>query len=327
LARKDRNVFTIMIVPHAETKVFTFRLSTIAFQFICYVLVCTFLFMIILARSYQTMLSNMWELQELRIVNREQREQIEQLVTEVGTLQQRMVILDELDKQVREMMELESFQPSGQPVASVSPIIPGPGSQDATIASVRGIGGGTYAATGGAVVSRTSIQEARDALEMLGQLYQEIGTRRQSLEEVRGAVSESLAYMSAKPSIWPAFGYVTSTYGYRRHPYGGSSEHHEGYDIAGRYGSPIVATADGTVVYAGWMGNYGNVVEIEHSYGWSTVYGHCSKLAVKVGDRVKRGQVVAFIGSTGRSTGPHVHYEVRIGGRTVNPRYYLWGPN
>ncbi len=321
MARRDRTVFTIMIVPHAETKVFRFRLSTLVFQAICYVLVCIFLFMIILTRSYQTMLSNMWELEELRVVNREQRDQIEQLVREAKELEQRMVILDELDKQVREMMELESSVDTGSPLAS-TPSLPEEAASDrASIASFGGPGAGTAIGGGGAMVSRTSILDAQNALGMLGQISREVGERKQSLEQVRQAVSDNVAYVSAKPSIWPAFGYVTSRYGYRRTAFG--SEQHQGYDIAGRYGSPIVATADGTVTYAGWSGNYGNLVEIEHGYGWSTAYGHCAKIVVKVGDRVKRGQVIAFIGSTGRSTGPHVHYEVRVNGKTVNPRYYL----
>jgi len=322
LARKDRNVFTIMVVPHAETKVFTFRLSTIAFQAICYALVCVFLFMIILARSYQTMLANMWELEELRLVNRQQRDQIQQLVNETRGLQQRMVILDELDKQVREMMELESNAAQRADLVAVSRILDGEGQETASIASTDGIGGPTLpdAATG-SVVSRVSLADAKNALSVLGQIDQVVGEQRQSLEEVWGAISENMAYAAARPQITPAFGYISSRYGWRYGAYG--SDQHGGYDIAGRYGSPIVATGNGTVVYAGWDGSYGNMVMIEHAFGWTTVYGHCSKVAVSVGDRVKRGEVVGFIGSTGKSTGPHVHYEVRIGGKTVNPYYYL----
>jgi murein DD-endopeptidase MepM/ murein hydrolase activator NlpD len=321
LARRDRNVFTIMVVPHAETKVFTFRLSTIAFQALCYTLVCVFLFMIILARSYQTMLSNMWELEELRLVNREQRAQIEQLVAETRSLEQKMIILGELEKQVREMMEMESYSAQDASLASLSPLPKEP-KATATIASAGAIGGPSLPGTiSGEVVSRNSIAEARDALGMLGQINEEMGAQEEGLQEVRSAIAESMAFFSARPTGIPAFGYVSSRYGYRRTMYG--SDQHGGYDIAGRNGTPIVATADGTVVFSGWAGAYGNMVEVEHAYGWSTVYGHCSKLAVSVGDRVKAGEVVGFIGSTGKSTGPHVHYEVRVNGRAVNPYYYL----
>lgn len=310
-----------MIVPHAETKVFTFRLSTIAFQALCYTLVCVFLFMIILARSYQTMLGNMWELEELRLVNREQRGQIEQLVEETRSLEQKMVILGELEKQVREMMELESYSGQDASLVSLSPLPQEPASM-ASIASTEAIGGPTLPGTvTGEVVSRNSIVEARDALGMLGQINLEMGAQEEGLQEVRNAIAESMAFFSAKPAGIPAFGYISSRYGYRHTMYG--SDQHGGYDIAGRNGTPIVATADGTVVFAGWAGSYGNMVEIEHAYGWTTVYGHCSKLAVRAGDRVKAGEVVGFVGSTGKSTGPHVHYEVRVNGRAVNPYYYL----
>ncbi len=323
MSRRDRNVFTIMVVPHAETKVFTFRLSTIAFQALCYVLVCLFLGMMILARSYQTMSANMWELDELRIVNREQRDQIEQLVNEARALQQRMVILDELDKQVREMMELESYDQSSTSVASTFPFQASAGSSEATIASGTGVGGPSLPQTGGvAVVSRRAVREALQALSAYNQIGQEVTQRSESLTQLRRVITNDAAYTSAKPSIWPAHGYVSSGYGYRRTIFGG--DHHAGYDIAARVGTPIVATADGTVIFAGWSGSYGNMVEIEHGYGWTTLYGHMSKMAVSLGDRVKRGEIIGFIGSTGRSTGPHVHYEVRLNGRTENPRYYLW---
>ncbi len=324
MARRDRNVFTIMIVPHAETKVFTFRLSTLAFQAICYGFVCLFLFMMILARSYQTMAANMWELEELRLVNREQREQIEQLVKEARALQERMMILDELDKQVREMMKLESYDADDHSVALSS--FPGGGSDTglAVTASMGGIGGGRLPQAGGVgVVSRKAIQDALRARSILESIDREMTVRSQSLHELRRLIAENMSYMAARPSIWPAHGFITSYYGYRFTVYG--YEHHDGIDISGRVGTPIVATADGTVVFAGWNGLYGRTVVIDHGYGWSTLYGHCAKLAVELGDRVKRGEVIGFIGSTGKSTGPHVHFEVRVNGRTVNPRYYLGG--
>ena len=325
MAHKDRNVFTIMIVPHAETKVFTFRLSTIAFQAVCYVLVCLFLFMMILARSYQTMSHNIWELEELRLVNREQREQIEQLVMDTRALQLRMIILDELDKQLREMMELESYSVGDGSLASLfggSPTV-----DLATTASVsapRGTGGGGLPNTAGvAVVSRTAILEAQGALSLLESMEGAVDSKEGSLGELRNAIAENMAYISARPSLWPVYGYVSSGFGYRYSAFG--YEMHGAYDIANLVGTPIVATADGTVTFSGWSGGYGNTVVVEHGYGWSTVYAHCSKLLVGLGDRVKRGEVIALMGSTGRSTGPHLHYEVRVNGRPVNPRPYLPG--
>ncbi len=98
---------------------------------------------------------------------------------------------------------------------------------------------------------------------------------------------------------------------------------HEGIDLAGAYGSPIHVTADGVVTYAGWMNGYGNLVEVQHEFGMSTRYGHMSKIDVKVGQRVSRGDQIGDMGSTGHSTGTHLHYEVRIDGKPVNPMSYL----
>ena len=125
---------------------------------------------------------------------------------------------------------------------------------------------------------------------------------------------------SHMPSIWPTTGVVTSPYGLRW----GGSDFHPGMDIANDMGTPIVATADGVVDYAGWnAGGYGNMVDIDHGNGIMTRYGHASQVVVSAGQYVKRGQLIAYMGSTGFSTGPHVHYEVIINGQRVNPISYL----
>ena len=122
------------------------------------------------------------------------------------------------------------------------------------------------------------------------------------------------------PSIWPTTGVVTSPYGLRW----GGTDFHPGMDIANDMGTPIVATADGVVEYAGWnSGGYGNMVDINHGNGIMTRYGHASQVVVSTGQQVKRGQLIAYMGSTGFSTGPHVHYEVHINGNRVNPISYL----
>lgn len=122
------------------------------------------------------------------------------------------------------------------------------------------------------------------------------------------------------PSIWPTTGVVTSPYGLRW----GGTDFHPGIDIANDMGTPIVATADGVVEYAGWnSGGYGNMVDINHGNGIMTRYGHASQVVVSVGQQVKRGQLIAYMGSTGFSTGPHVHYEVHVSGQRVNPISYL----
>jgi murein DD-endopeptidase MepM/ murein hydrolase activator NlpD len=128
------------------------------------------------------------------------------------------------------------------------------------------------------------------------------------------------------PSLWPVAGSLESGFGGRRNPFGGSSvEFHTGQDIEAPQGTPISAAASGTITYAGWMNGYGNLVIIDHGDGLSTRYGHLSRIESSVGQNILRGQLLGLVGSTGRSTGPHLHYEVRINDHPVNPRQYLPG--
>lgn len=123
--------------------------------------------------------------------------------------------------------------------------------------------------------------------------------------------------------IWPLIGEITSEYGWRTHPIYGDARYHSGMDIGGDYGDPILAAAAGIVTYSGWISGYGYAVIIDHGGGISTLYGHNEALAVAEGQTVSQGQVIAYCGSTGNSTGPHCHFEVREGGEPVDPMGYL----
>jgi murein DD-endopeptidase MepM/ murein hydrolase activator NlpD len=128
------------------------------------------------------------------------------------------------------------------------------------------------------------------------------------------------------PSLWPVMGKLESGVGGRRNPFGGRGfEYHEGQDIDAAYGTPVQVAATGRVIIAGWQRGYGNVVYVDHGSGLSTRYGHLSEIDVTVGQTVTRGQTIGLVGSTGRSTGPHLHYEVRINNQPVDPRPYLPG--
>ena len=131
--------------------------------------------------------------------------------------------------------------------------------------------------------------------------------------------------VASTPSGWPIHGWISSDYGERISPYTGEvGTKHQGVDIANRLGTPIHATADGLVLHAGWTaGGYGKMVEIVHGFGYSTIYGHCSRLRAVPGQRVHRGDIIASVGATGNATGPHCHYEVRRYGVPVTPRPYM----
>jgi murein DD-endopeptidase MepM/ murein hydrolase activator NlpD len=126
------------------------------------------------------------------------------------------------------------------------------------------------------------------------------------------------------PTMWSHLGKINNEFGFRRNPFGGRNyEFHAGMDIDGERGDLVMAPANGTIVKAGWQGGYGNLIEIDHGNGLTTRYGHLSKVEVQVGDSVTRGQLIGLVGSTGRSTGPHLHYELRLNDKAVNPRLLL----
>jgi murein DD-endopeptidase MepM/ murein hydrolase activator NlpD len=171
-----------------------------------------------------------------------------------------------------------------------------------------------------------SVRLKRDAVE-LDQRFWAVGSEalkvEQQLQDLYELLFDQRVFLAALPTRRPSFGYFTSGFGIRRSPYGGVEKMHEGLDIANHYGTPILSTANGVVTFAGPKPGYGRTVIIDHGYGLETWYGHSSKLLVRDGEKVRRGQRIALMGSTGRSTGPHVHYEVRVNGTPVDPLSYL----
>lgn len=150
-----------------------------------------------------------------------------------------------------------------------------------------------------------------------------VALRSEFMNQAYGTVSSVLNPTAETPNIWPVMGPISSYYGYRTSPGGIGYTFHEGVDIAGDYGTPISATAAGTVTKAGWVGGYGYLVEVRHADGIVTRYGHNSAVLVYEGQHVDQGSMIALMGSTGNSTGPHCHYEVRIHGEAVDPMYFL----
>ncbi|HYV48560.1 MAG TPA: M23 family metallopeptidase [Myxococcaceae bacterium] len=157
----------------------------------------------------------------------------------------------------------------------------------------------------------------------LDKLSAEATRQEQSLQQLHDYFQDQKSLLASTPSIWPARGWVTSDFGQRLDPYTADRVMHAGLDIAAPHGKDVAAPAEGTVVFAGLEGGYGNVLVIDHGYGIKTRYGHLAKITVKAGDRIKRGQIIAVVGNTGRSTGPHLHYEVRVNGIPQNPRKFI----
>ena len=243
------------------------------------------------------------EAAQLREANRIQQEQIRQIAKKASALGQEVDAIQRTEDGLRALV--------GAP----------PAETDSAVQE----GDAAPAPTGGAPHALTT-DEVSEALTML---EERTAVRRTSIGQLTVMMQKDVPGASSflgddtpvtTPTGWPTDGFISSGYGLRWN----GAEFHQGIDIAAEMGTPIVATADGVVTIAGWnAGGYGNMVDIDHGSGVSTRYGHASAVVVTPGQRVRRGQIIAYVGSTGHSTGPHLHYEVRLSGQPVNPTSYL----
>ncbi|MEZ4846801.1 MAG: M23 family metallopeptidase [Bdellovibrionota bacterium] len=163
-----------------------------------------------------------------------------------------------------------------------------------------------------------------ESLELnVDQVHKKAALQEQSLQELYELLKDQHSLLSSTPSVAPVRGIYTSGFGYRISPFTGSRSLHTGIDLSAPIGTPVRSPADGVVTKIENDAGYGKVLVISHGYGFSTLYGHNSKILVKVGQKVKRGEQISEVGNTGRSTGPHLHYEVRVNGVEVNPTKYI----
>jgi murein DD-endopeptidase MepM/ murein hydrolase activator NlpD len=245
------------------------------------------------------------ELKDLRSTTAAQKVEIQQFSQKIKMVETQLSRLEKFDRKLRVITALE---------------------KQAAAPSELGLGGPNAADSGAEFLSGAGKmnQSMIDTLNGdLGRLHQQAESQEISFFELDEFFKEQSSLLSHTPSIWPVRGWITSTFGYRRSPFTGLRELHEGLDMATQIGSPIVSPAAGVVVSSGFHRGYGNLLEIDHGYGVTTRYGHTSKIMVTPGRKVKRGDVVALVGSTGRSTGPHLHYEVVVNGVAVNPYGYI----
>ncbi|MCE5285274.1 MAG: M23 family metallopeptidase [Pelosinus sp.] len=305
--KKERREYTLMIVPHqGQAIVRTLRVPLNLLKGIAAVLCIAAIAgagaFFNYQRAIHTVNQDQSELKNLRQVNGSQVQQIEQLAKATAALQQDMNRLNMLDAEIRRIVN----------------------STENTDTSRGGMnrnnqaGKDAYTGQGGPNMPAVS-----DLIKKVDELKAEVKVREQSLTDLKNALEEKNSRINAMPSIWPTGGQVTSPFGWRSSPFSGGGDFHPGMDIANDAGTPIVATADGVVIYSDWYGGYGKLVQIDHGNGIQTLYGHNSQIAVSVGQKVSKGQVVSYMGSTGLSTGNHCHYEVRVNGQAVDPTKYL----
>ncbi|MFH1154241.1 MAG: M23 family metallopeptidase [Pseudomonadota bacterium] len=233
-----------------------------------------------------------------------QRVQIKAFVGEINDLKDTFAALTHFEKQVRVMAELEKTD------------------QAIGLFGIGGIDNETLDADIPIEQKHNSL--IREMHLQTKQITQAAEKKASDFEELLGLLEKKRNLLASTPSISPVNGgWYSSKFGYRISPFTGRKEFHSGLDIVNRHGTKIVATAQGVVTYAKEKMFLGKLVTIDHGHGIVTKYGHLSKILVKPGDTIKRGDIIGLLGNTGRSTGPHVHYEVKVNGIAVNPKKYI----
>jgi murein DD-endopeptidase MepM/ murein hydrolase activator NlpD len=287
----DKRYSTIIFVPHARAKFRKLKVSHRLLFSLVSIVTSSLCLSTFFSVQYFTSLSQTHELSNLRRENRELQTANEQFSKSVESLRTQLGTVEDRTRKLA--------------------IIAGISTLDET--STGGVGG-----------TRQTTQELanpyRDDVDKMSFRSRRLDRDLSVLEEKFVAQSQLL---SSTPSTAPVRGLLTDGFGGRSDPFTGEPGQHGGIDISSAVGQPVRSPADGIIVKAEWENGYGNVVYVSHGYGYSTRYGHLSGFASRPGQRIKRGDVIGYVGSTGRSTGPHLHYEVRLNNHAVNPLEYI----
>jgi len=297
------NFFTLMIIPRRKSPVTKISLSSNLVRGLFIGSVLAVLLTLYVIYDYASIQRDRAELARLRQQTALQSKEITELAAQVDAFADRMEEFRQFDKKIRILATDRVGKDRKIPL---------------------GIGGSNN--------ERIRLQELIDKedaglvseiRQSIGRLNDDANEQERSFGELLKFLQEQKSLLAATPSIWPVRGWVTSEFGPRDNPFGSGTEFHKGIDIATRMGREIQVPADGLVIEVAYRSDDGNIVKIDHGHGVVTSYAHLSRSAVKQGVRVKRGDVLGFVGDTGRSTGAHVHYAVYVNDVPVNPRKYL----
>jgi murein DD-endopeptidase MepM/ murein hydrolase activator NlpD len=286
----NKRYSTIIFVPHARAKFRKLKVSHRLLFSIVSLVSTSLCLSTFFSVQYFTSLSQTHELSKLRRENRELQTANEQFGQSVESLRTQLRTVEDRTRKL------------------------------AIIAGITTLDEASQGGSGGLRNDQMTGSPYRDDVDKMSFRSHRLNKDLSELEERFVAQSRML---SSTPSIAPVRGILTDGFGGRSDPFTGEPGQHNAIDISSAVGQPVRSPADGIVVKAEWANGYGNVVYISHGYGYSTRYGHLSSFAVRPGARIKRGDVIGYVGSTGRSTGPHLHYEVRVNNNPVNPLEYI----
>lgn len=292
---------TMIIIPQSQEKTIRFSVSKTTLRVAALLVV---LFVVVsagIAALYGTKQADYNKLEAIKEDSLRKDQTIELLDQQIKAIEQQQERLLSKQADIKKMMGVQEDVP----------------------VTTESSGGGK----GGSGPTRDALVTGEDSYLMAQQIKNQLDLQEKELDELLAKVNNDKAYFRSLPNQWPTSGEISSYYGWRKSPFGGRSESfHDGIDIANDSGTKVCAAADGQVVFAGWQPVYGRTILIEHGHGFTTKYAHNSALLVEEGDRVKKGQVIARMGTSGRSTGPHLHFSIMKWDQTLDPLIYLPDP-
>jgi murein DD-endopeptidase MepM/ murein hydrolase activator NlpD len=299
----DKEYFNVLIFGHKTSKMRHLKIHKKTVKVALYLLAFAVLSTTFFFCDYIQVRKKAFELGRLRQEAQAQKSQIHFFSARIEDLEKQLSKLKEFDKKIRIIANLERGQ-------DVTPFMGmgGPSSSDIRekLKAEKD--------------DRALVQQMKTDVE---RLQSEVMSREESLSELERLLETKKDILVHTPSIWPTPGWLTSGFGFRTNPFTGLTQMHEAVDISNRTGTPVVAPAAGIVSDIGNDNAYGRIMVISHGFGMTTRFAHLSKTLVKVGQRVKRGDKIAEVGMTGNTTGPHLHYEVRLNGIPANPMRYI----
>lgn len=294
---------TLVLLPDGARNMKQIKIPRFLLYFSCLFSIALASFLVWGVRDYRSIKTTIPQLADLEAENEQQKRQIASLAQKIDHISGKMIELKKFDQKLRTMVNLETNDDSS---------------------GFLGIGGSDPSV----VNPDYTIEKAHKKLVRLmhqsaENLNSEISVQIKDTAELCRYLEDQRSLLASTPSIWPVEGWVSSGFGHRISPFTNEKEFHSGLDISGRMKTPVIAPADGIVTFVGENYGYGKFFHLNHEFGLKTIYGHLSEVLVKKGQYVKRGEKIGLLGSSGRTTGPHVHYEVQLKGVPVDPRRYI----
>ena len=294
-----KRFYTCIIVPNASSRLHKLRIPEQALVVLAVIGLLSSFVTIGLGFTYVRMAFRTSDYDQLQAENHELKIEKKNLEVSAIKLSSKITQLENLSEKLAKVLESDAFfKRLGNP-------------------NIKGLGGTTTDYSTADLLNRSNLKQNMDImkdrtenLEMQFRSLQQIAENRQTL-------------IRYTPTIWPIRGAINSPFGRRKDPFTGAPDNHTGIDIVGIWGSPVHAPADGRVIFSGRQSDYGNLIVVSHGNGLTTRYGHLSRFAARSGQVIHKGDLIGYVGTTGRSTAPHLHYEVRLNDRPVNPRTYL----